>query len=156
MADFNVSIQKILDNEGGLSENPMDRGGKTRYGISQKSYPNEYIDSLTIERAKFLYERDYWNPILGNQIMSQEVADSLLDFAVNAGIKTAVKLAQSVVGVDADGSVGKDTIYAINTYSPKLFLAEFKLAKIQKYVDICLTNSSQKTFFFGWIIRSLK
>ena len=156
MAEFNISIQKVLDNEGGLSRNPMDRGGLTRFGISQKAYPNEYVDSLTIERAKFLYERDYWNPISGNQIMSQEVADSLLDASVNIGVGSAVKLAQKVVGVDDDGSVGKDTIYAINTYSPKLFIAEFKLAKIQKYVYICLTNSNQKTFFFGWVIRALK
>lgn len=156
MANFNISIELILKNEGGLSNNPNDTGKLTKYGISQKSYPNEDILNLTIERAKFLYQRDYWNPIMGNQILNQNIADSIFDSAVNMGVGSAVKLVQLVVHTVQDGSMGPKTISAINTYFPSLFLAEFKLAKIQKYVNICLNNSSQKTFLLGWIIRALK
>ena len=156
MADFNISIPKVLVNEGGLSNDKNDSGGLTNFGISQTSYPNEDIRNLTVDRAKFLYERDYWNPIMGNSILNQDIADSLFDFAVNAGVGSAVKLAQGVVGTVQDGAMGPKTISAINIYSPELFLAKFKLSKIQKYVNICMNNSSQKVFFFGWIVRALK
>jgi len=156
MADFNVAIELILKNEGGYSNNPQDTGGETRWGISSASFPNEDIRNLTVDRAKQLYKENYWNPISGDKILSQEMAESIFDFGVNAGVKTSVKLAQQVVYADPDGVVGPNTIYLLNTSSPKLFLAEFKLKKIQRYVDICDNNSSQKIFFFGWIKRALK
>jgi len=36
MADFNLAIETVLANEGGLSENPSDPGGLTNFGISQR------------------------------------------------------------------------------------------------------------------------
>jgi hypothetical protein len=39
--------------------------------------------------------------------------------------------------------------------SQDCFSAKFKLAKIKRYTDICLRNSSQKKFYFGWISRTI-
>ena len=35
------------------------------------------------------------------------------------------------------------------------FIAESRLNRIRKYVAICESKPSQKTFFFGWVKRAL-
>lgn len=156
MASFELAIQKTLENEGLLSNDLSDKGGITKFGISKTSYPDEDIPNLTLDRAKYLYKKDYWNPILGDQISSQEVAETLFDFAVNGGVGTSVKLAQRVIKVDDDGKMGTNTLKALNNFEPSSFIDKFTIAKIKRYRDICLKNPDQKKFFFGWINRALK
>ena len=156
MANFELAIQKTLENEGLLSNDLSDKGGITKFGISKTSYPDEDIPNLTLDRAKYLYKKDYWNPILGDQISSQEVAETLFDFAVNSGVGTSVKLAQRVIKVDDDGKMGTNTLKALNNFEPSSFIDKFTIAKIKRYRDICLKNPDQKKFFFGWINRALK
>jgi len=43
---FEFALKKMLKNEGCYSDNPSDSGGKTKYGISKKSYPNLNIKKL--------------------------------------------------------------------------------------------------------------
>lgn len=60
--NFTRSIAFVLSVEGGLVNNPADPGGLTKYGISQRSYPDLDIRNLSIEDAKEIYFRDYWTP----------------------------------------------------------------------------------------------
>ena len=74
MSDFNVAVDFVLENEGGLSENPKDTGGITNFGISLRflrELPNENlrrygifepvtemtVRDLTIDQAKFIYRQ---------------------------------------------------------------------------------------------------
>ena len=41
------------------------------------------------------YQKNFWNIIKGGQILSQEIADSLFNSAVNFGPVRAIKLAQN-------------------------------------------------------------
>lgn len=156
MANFEQVFKLVIENEGGFSNDVSDNGGLTKFGVSQKAYPNEDIQNLTLERAKFLYKRDYWDRIKGDDIYSQKIAESIFDFAVNGGVGTSSKLAQRVIGVTDDGSIGSNTIASLNSFNEKLFISLFTIKKIERYRDICLKDSTQKKFFFGWIVRALK
>jgi lysozyme family protein len=68
----------------------------------------------------------------------------------------AAKLAQIVVGVTPDGFIGDKSVAAINGYHPELFLAQYALAKVARYRDICMKNRSQTAFLLGWVNRVLK
>lgn len=82
--------------EGRLSLDPHDPGNWTggqisvgtlkgsKYGISAARYPREDIANLTLERAKFLYNRDYWLP---HKCDTMEWGKALMvfDSAVNGG-----------------------------------------------------------------------
>ena len=109
-----------------------------------------------MKKAKELYKRDYWDVIQGDKIYSQKMAESIFDFGVNAGNATSIKLAQEIVGAGIDGKTGPNTIAMINSFSEEKFIPLFKLAKIERYIEICNKRPDNKKFFFGWITRTLK
>jgi len=49
--NFNLAIPVILQHEGGYVNDPNDAGGATKYGISQRTYPNLDIANLTVAQA---------------------------------------------------------------------------------------------------------
>ena len=48
MADFNLAISKTLQHEGGdkFTEDTLDHGGATKFGISQKAYTAPSNDTV--------------------------------------------------------------------------------------------------------------
>lgn len=158
MADFNHAVIKTLMKEGGskITDDPDDAGGLTKYGISQRAYPNLNIRNLTEADAKNIYKHDYWDKIKGDDITSQVIAENIFDTAVNMGPRTASRLAQVALDLDpVDGIIGPNTIAALNSRDKQLFIAEYTLAKIARYAHICRNNRSQRKFLLGWINRSL-
>ena len=157
MADFDPAVAKTLIREGGsrFTDNPDDHGGATKYGISQRAYPNEDIRNLTEDRAKAIYKQDYWDKVGGDRVKSQAVAENIFDTAVNMGVTTATKLVQLTLEIGVDGKFGPDTLKAVNGVDEKEFLAEFTLAKVARYAAICNRDRAQTKFLLGWINRSL-
>ncbi len=157
MADFDPAVAKTLIREGGarFTDNPDDHGGATKYGISQRAYPNVDIRNLTEDQAKAIYKRDYWDRVAGDTVKSQSVAENLFDTAVNMGVTTATKLVQMTLEVDVDGKFGPGTVKAVNAVDEQEFLAEFTLAKVARYAAICNKDRTQSKFLLGWINRSL-
>ena len=52
MTDFDLAINYVLENEGGVVDDPNDPGGLTNFGISQKQYPDLDIRDLTRDQAE--------------------------------------------------------------------------------------------------------
>ena len=117
MAQFAPALAVTLKWEGGET---VDSGGYTKWGISQKAYPNLDIKNMTRAQMESIYRRDYWDKIQGDKIADQGAANYLFDYAVNAGTGAAVKAAQSVLknrfgkSVSIDGGMGPQTLAAIN------------------------------------------
>jgi lysozyme family protein len=168
MSDFQKALEKTLKNEGGYTlENVAgDKGGQTYAGIARNIFPHwdgwglidkgdTSSDALKQEVSDF-YKTQFWNPIRGDEIIKDEIAFSVFDFAVNAGIKTAVRAAQVAIGETPDGSIGMSTLAALNTADPKEFNVLFALAKIARYAQICNKNRDQSKFLLGWINRALQ
>jgi lysozyme family protein len=158
MSDFNYAIVKTIAKEGGskITDDPNDKGGLTRYGISQRSYPNLDIKNLTESQAAVIYKRDYWDLVRGDDIKNQIVAENIFDTAVNMGVKTASRLAQSCLDISpADGAIGDASLIKINGVTPEYFLLCYTLAKVARYASICNKDRSQSKFLLGWINRAL-
>lgn len=113
MANFNIAYERTAKFEGGYVFDPNDNGGETFAGISRKANPKwsgwKIIDAcksksdfpsclkthkLLHQEVLKVYKEKYWNPIRGNEINVQEVANEIYDFAVNAGVATSIKLQQ--------------------------------------------------------------
>ena len=150
MGDFHRCINLILAEEGGLSNHPADPGRLTKYGISQRSYPTLDIANLTLDDAKALYRRDYWQPIHGDQL--QDGLDLLmLDCAINQGPVTAIKLLQRALRIQDDGIIGPATLSYSAAATPDL-LDAFAAERALRYE----LNPNEATFGRGWYRRLLR
>jgi len=160
MAVFDKDIIVI---EGGFSNDPVDAGGETKYGISKRSYPNEDIKNLTVERAIEIYTRDFWNPLKLSSIQDQTTANLVFRFSVQSGQYTSVKLLQEslntfvpiIPSVLLDGNLGAKTLQAINNIRTIRLHDTFRVATCKYYLDIVLKRPSQEKYFKGWIKRAL-
>lgn len=157
---FNITLKL----EGGLTNDVNDKGGLTKYGISQRSYPNEDIRNLTIERSKFLYERDFWKAVLCDKIKDESVACHVFDIAVNCGTGGAGKVIQKAINnikgkntVVVDGSIGQKTIDALNSITD-IHLLNKKIAvyRARRYATICINDPKQLDFLEGWLVRTFE
>ena len=150
MGDFHRCIDRILAEEGGLSNHAADPGGLTQYGISQRSYPTLDIAALTLDDAKALYRRDYWNCLHGDQLPSG-LDVLLLDCAINQGPVTAIKLLQRALRIREDGIIGPETLNAAAAAMPGL-LDTFAAERALRYE----LNPNEATFGRGWYRRLLR
>ncbi len=174
MGDFLKAYEKVLRNEGGYANDADDPGGETYKGVARKiwsawdgwvlvdyykrmsGFPaNMEKDHELQEKIKDFYKVNYWDPIQGTSIEDEEVATSIFDFAVNAGISTSVRLAQMVAGAKIDGSVGNETLSKINNFDSDHFLALFTVAKVARYINIVKNRPVSRKYFYGWVCRAL-
>ncbi len=158
MADFNEAIVKTLAREGGakFTDDPNDPGGATKFGISQRAYPNLDIKNLTEQQAREIYKTDYWNRIRGDDINNQVIAENIFDTAVNMGVRTASRLAQLAADITpVDGIIGSKSLEKLNSIDAPLFLSKFVIAKIARYAAICNRRPESRKYLLGWINRTL-
>lgn len=149
-SNFDVAMETVLKNEGGLEENASDPGGLTNMGLSQRSYPDLDLRSLTVEDAKKVYFRDFW---LFQDVNSQPVATKLLDAYVNMK-HNALRLAQRSLGITEDGAWGPQTLNAVNAEDPAKFLPRFRNELVDYYVMLATKNPSLTEFLPGWLKRA--
>ena len=118
---FDEAFNYTMPFEGWSSctNDPDDPGGLTKYGISKVNHPEVDVANLSLEGAKAIYRKHYWNPIKGDQIASGRVAIKFFDMAVNMGVKQATKLVQGALcdlgaHVEVDGVMGPKTLEKLN------------------------------------------
>jgi lysozyme family protein len=114
--NFDLAIDRVLGHEGKYVNDPNDPGGETNWGISKRSYPQLDIKNLTREHAVAIYFRDFWQPLAAGQF-HDGLAYQLLDFAINSGIRTAIRAYQRALGVKDDGQFGPKSHAAANAMS---------------------------------------
>lgn len=149
---FNKCITVLLSLEGGYSDRPSDKGGPTNYGLSQKSYPDLNMKTLTKDRAIEIYFNDYWIPMNLYVINDDELVLRLFCMGVNAGIRTTIKILQRLVGVVADGFIGSDTARAIREFDGNV-VDEFIKRQKKFYVTLVQKDESQRPNLLGWLNR---
>lgn len=148
---WNSAFDLLMLNEGGYVNNPNDKGGETKYGISQKAYPNIDIENLSLNQAKEIYHKDYWNRCKCDYL-PDVLSVAVFDFAVNSGNKRAITYLQKCLGVTADGIIGNQTIGACNRLPVKKVLEDYidsRLSYLQGLKDF-------KHFGKGWTNRVIR
>lgn len=142
---WDTAINITLGFEGGYVNDPKDPGGETKYGISKKAYPNIDIKNLTIEQAKQIYHRDYWDRCKC-AFIPDALSIALFDFAVNSGTKRAIRYLQRALGVTVDGVIGNQTIGACNRLPTRQVLEQF----INNRLEYLMSLKSWQHFGGGW------
>jgi lysozyme family protein len=173
MADFDLAIDQVLFDEGGLEINSLDPAGITNWGISLRFYKtikpdaiDEDIKNLTKDEAKQIYLKYFWNPNHYNMITNQKLATKVFDIAINISALKANKLLQmsanninnyhelSAQYLDIDGILGPRSLYTINyAYQIPLY-DEFIKNVVSYYYDLTQHHLSFSHFIDGWIRRA--
>jgi len=147
-----LHLEGGLKSDGGINDKSSDKGGLTKFGISQRAYPSLDIATLKIETAVMLYHRDYWRPL---QLIKLPKCLQLMlfDAAVQHGVTGATVLIQNIVPTKVDGLFGSRTLSAIKSLEMSSVLAKFTVARGRKYARICANDISQKPNLEGWFNR---
>jgi len=132
---FDKAVELILRHEGGYVDDPHDPGGETHFGISKRAYPDLNIKELTRDDAKRIYKRDYWDAIRADE-MPMPVAVAVFDMAVNAGVSTAGRLLQRLVGVTDDGVIGPVTLAAVRRTESDALAVRYAAERIAYYAAL--------------------
>lgn len=161
MAGFKDAVATVLKHEGGYVNNPLDKGGATNWGVTQKVYEAYKGRAVTIDEmknmprieAEAIYKANYWDKLLGDKIKYYTVALTMFDQAVNRGVAAAAKQAQRVAGVPQDGVLGPASLAAINAIHEPEFITKFLAESVAAYNAIVAKNPTQSVFIKGWLAR---
>ena len=181
MNRFEECFKLVLGIEGGYSDNPADKGGKTNYGITEATLNAAYraglvghndIAKLAVDEAKPIYKANYWNACKCDSL-PVPLDYLVFDAAVNHGTGGAGKLLQRSINrclgtnaVAVDGAIGPLTLNALASYLGRyksdctlpveLICHVFLLERVELYNSIIAKDASQRTFIHGWLNRIRK
>lgn len=165
MADSKKLVPFILSWETDkYTNNKKDKGGATKYGITLATWRRvgydkngdgvlneEDIKLLTEDDFHRVFKNNYWNACKADKIQDQSVANMLVDFAYNSGVKRAATYLQLTLGITADGIIGNKTLFAINKSNGKRLFERFKKTR-EDYLK-SIAKGEQKDFLDGWLRR---
>jgi lysozyme family protein len=137
----------------GYVDDPLDRGGETKFGVAKNANTDLDITALTWEDAEAVYYDRYWIAGLCDRL-DPRVAVLHFDCCVNHGVGRAKKFLQTAAGVDADGIIGKQTLTALAGFDPIDLCNKVCDVRDKFYRDIVARNPSQSRFLTGWLRRS--
>jgi lysozyme family protein len=147
VVSFDLAFDRLIGHEGKFTDVRTDCGnwtsGKvgvgelkgTKYGISAMSYPHVDIKSLTLEQAKEIYRRDYWDRA-GADEYDGAIGYQVFGAAVNHGIENAVRLLQRAARVADDGYIGPLTLAAVRAMTVTDVLMRFNAARLLFYTNL--------------------
>lgn len=163
-------IAGIIHREGGFSNHRADKGGPTKYGITQRTLSIYWkrpvsIDEvryLTEEKAAEIYKRFYYlDPHIDR--LPQGFQSQVMDMAVHHGAPDGIRYFQQFLntfgsGLKADGIIGPKTAKACAVVIKQLgnIEANNRLAEFRKsvYLEIVENDPTQIGFRNGWLKRA--
>jgi lysozyme family protein len=115
--NFDQAFDALIGHEGGYSNNPVDPGGETMWGVTARvARANGYTGEmryLARETAKDIYRKLYWDAVHAEELQ-QSLRYPVFDAAVNSGVKQAIRWLQQAADVQDDGEFGPITKAAAN------------------------------------------
>lgn len=157
---FEQAFDRLIGHEGEFTDDPKDRGnwttgiiGKgickgTKFGISAMTYPDLDIKNLTLDQAKAIYKRDWWDKLNADSL-DAAIVFQVWDFAINAGMGTAKRKLQKSVGMAEDGIIGPQTLKAIQKADLNDILMKFNAERLKHYTSL----STWPRYGKGWTLR---
>jgi hypothetical protein len=135
-------------------------------GINSGSFPLDYEAIAALPQGSRLsavrqfYQNQFWNNWF-DQMISDDVAKRVFDFAVNGGPGTAVKTLQRAVNalggtLTVDGGWGPNTLAAANAADQAALQQAFINARVAYYQQIAANNSSEAQYLGVWTARAQK
>jgi lysozyme family protein len=169
MASFDLFLPILLKLEGGYVDDPDDPGGETNKGMTMAVFQHcshellgidptsENLKSLTDAQAGIIYKAKYWDKMNASSFTSQDLANIVCDFLVNAGTRATRLLQHLMNGMGAslveDGAIGPATLAALTTVDQVGLYRDYKQARKAYYLQLAESRPSMAKFLKGWLNR---
>lgn len=149
----------------GVINDPHDPGGATLCGVTLKTYTEwcrrRGYPSPTVQRLAALDYKTwrsvlkdlFWDRCGADGIRSRSVALMLVDWCWVNGPQ-AIRDAQTVFSLVADGIVGVKTLTALNSGDARTVFERLKAARLRSYHCIVERRPSSLRFLNGWCNRT--
>lgn len=164
MADSSKLIPFILQWEGGFVNDPDDLGGATNKGITigafteyrkrkgQKAPTVTDLKNISDAEWRDVFKSLYWDRWKADEIKNQSVANIIVDWVWASG-SHGIRRPQRLLGVKADGIVGKQTIAALNAMDAATLFKMIKDDRAKFIDEICRARPKNEKFRKGWMNR---
>jgi len=172
-------IDDVIEREGGYVNHPADRGGPTRWGITEALARRQgYSDAmrhLPQSDAAAIYRRLYWVRPGYDRIapLAPKIAAELFDTGINMGTGTASGFLQRALNalnrnakdypdLSVDRRIGAKTRAALKSYLDKrgtsgeaVLLKAMDALQGARYLRLAETRPSQEAFLYGWLANRI-
>lgn len=177
--DIEQLIDDVIEREGGYVDHPADRGGPTRWGISQQvartlGYGGAMAD-FPRTRAVKAYRLLFWTrPNFAFVAeLSPRVAEEMFDTGVNMGTAVAAKFLQRALNalnreerdyadLAPDGKIGPDTLAALGKFmevragnGEAVLLKALEALQGARYIDLAEKRPANEAFVYGWLANRI-
>ena len=173
-------IEELIEREGGYVNHPADRGGPTRFGITEAvARAHGYsgaMSELPREEAVAIYRRLYWLRPRLDQVAERvpRVAAELFDTGANMGPAVATTFLQRALtalnrgGKDypdlvPDGRVGPATLTALDAFldargkkgGETVLLRALEALQGERYLRLAEKRPANEAFLYGWLANRI-
>lgn len=177
--DINKLIDDVIGREGGYSNHPADRGGATRWGITEAvARAHGYRGDMRCfprEEAVELYKRIYWTRPGFDRIaaLAPDIAAELFDTGVNMGPGVAVSFLQRALNALNRGAsdyadivpgvrIDDATVAALAAYLRKraphgesVLMKALEALQGERYLDLAERRPANEAFLYGWLANRI-
>ena len=174
--DADRLIEELIDREGGYVNHPGDKGGPTRFGITESvARAHGYGGAMALlprEEAAAIYRRLYWLRPRFDEIAKRApaIAAELFDTGANMGPAVAVTFLQRALtalnrnGKDypdlvPDGRAGPRTLAALDGYleargksgGETVLMRALEALQGERYLRLAERRPANEAFLYGWL-----
>ena len=137
--NFDDAFDALIGNEGGYSNDPLDPGRETMWGVTARvarahGYAGAMKD-LPRDTAKEIAHGAYWM-VAHCDDLPDAIRFDVFDAAYNEGDHEAIVMVQRMAGVKADGVFGPSTAAAVAALDPERARRVFNSERLRFYTAL--------------------
>lgn len=177
--DIEMLIEELIRREGGYVNHPADRGGPTRWGVTETvarahGYQGD-MRNFPRDLAAVIYRRIYWLAPHFDRIASHapKVAAELFDTGVNMGPAVAAGFLRRALNalnrgasdypdIPAAGAIDDGLIAALAAFLARrgdsgetVLLKAIEALQGERYLDLAERRPANEAFLYGWLANRL-
>ncbi|QNM83874.1 hypothetical protein H8M03_06045 [Sphingomonas sabuli] len=177
--DIDEMIEALIEREGGYINHPSDRGGATKYGITEAVARAHgfagAMRNLPRDEATAIYKRLYWHRPRFDEVARRcaTIAAELFDTGVNMGPAVAATFLQRALSalnrerrdypdLVPDGRIGPATLAALDRFlkvrgngGESVLLKSLDALQGERYIRLAERRPANEAFLYGWLANRI-
>jgi lysozyme family protein len=177
--DVTRLIDELIEREGGYVALPADKGGPTRFGITQAvARAHGYagaIAALPRETAVAIYRADYWTKPSHEAVaaIAPKVAAELFDTGVNMGAGAAAGFLRRALNalnrsradyadIPTSGAIDATTLAALKAFvrvrgagAETVLVKALDALQGERYIALAEKRPANEAFLYGWLANRI-